>query len=217
MLEVEVVHVPATVGGGVVHVEQGVLGLVLADESLDRPVVEHLHSLHAVAGDETVLHDHHRQQETLGDAHRLDDVVVDLLGVLGVELNPARVTGPHGVGVVAVDVEGGREGPVDHGHDDGQMQRGGDVDHLPHEGQPRRGGGGHHPAPGGRGADAGAHGRVLALHGDELGVHQPVGHEVGEGLHDGRLGGDGVGSQHIRIYLAHGLSYRVGSVQSPYL
>ena len=71
----------------------------------------------------------------LGDAHGLDHVVVGFLRVLAEDLDPAGVARAHGVGVVAVDVDGGGQGAVDDHHDDGQAHRGRDVQDLPHQGQ----------------------------------------------------------------------------------
>ena len=96
------------------------LRLVLADEVLHHVVLQQLDVFHCVAGDETVLADHDREHDVfvLGDAVRLDHVVVGFLVVLGKDLNPAGVSGAHGVGMVAVDVDRAGEGAVYKGQTD---------------------------------------------------------------------------------------------------
>ena len=96
--------------------DEGMLGVVLADELPDCLILLELDVLDRVRSDEAVLTYHDRQADIrcLRDAHRLEIVVIGLLIVLGVKLDPPGVPDAHGVGVVVVDVDGAGEGPVTH-------------------------------------------------------------------------------------------------------
>ena len=170
-----------------------------------------LHALDGVADDEPVHVDRDRQPHVLvlGDAVGHDRVVVGLLGVLGKELDPAAVAHAHAVGVVAVDVEGRGQRPVHQRHQDRQAVARGDMQHLPHEGKALGAGGGRHAAARGRCADAGAHGAVLALHEDRLGIHLAVRNERGERFHDARGRRDGIRRHDIGIQLAERFGNRL--------
>ena len=194
-------------GDRVLDVQQGVYGLEGPDEVLHLLVGQHDQGPDGPADHVAVVHvrDGQAHVHVLGDADRHDAVVVGLLVVLAVELYPAGVAAAHGVAVVAVDVDGPREGAVHRGHDDGQAVAGGYEEHLPHEGVALGGGGGHGARARGRRADDGAHGRVLRLHRDELRGHLAVGHYLRVQLHDLGLRGDGVGAHHVGVYLAHRL------------
>ena len=95
--------------------DEGMLGVVLADEFLDRLVLLKLDVLDCVRGDKAVLADHDRQADIrcLRDAHRLKVVVIGLLIILGVQLNPAGIARAHGVGMVVVDVDRAGQRAVD--------------------------------------------------------------------------------------------------------
>ena len=71
------------------------VGLYAPTNVCDVFVVEDLDRLHRVADDEAVEGHHHRQQHVgmLGDAHRLDHVVVGFLGVLARRSGSSRRRG----------------------------------------------------------------------------------------------------------------------------
>ncbi|MPN20773.1 hypothetical protein SDC9_168152 [bioreactor metagenome] len=106
--------------------------------------------------------------------------------------------------MVVVDVDGTGERPVNAGQHNGQPAGGSHIQQLMHQRQPAGGGRGHRSGARRLGANAGGQGGMLRLHGDILGIHQAVGHILGEIL--GNLGGgrDGKGPHHVGINLAHG-------------
>ncbi len=77
-----------------------------------------MHGFQGVAQDESVGAYHYGKQHVgmFGDSNRLDDIVILLLGVFAVHLNPAGITASHHIGMVAVNVDGAGQGPVDNGH-----------------------------------------------------------------------------------------------------
>ena len=184
--------------------EQAVGRLVGAHELRHGGVVHELAALVGVARGEAVERGENRQHDlgVLSNAEGAHRVVVGLLGVLGKHYDPTGVAHAHDVGVVGVDVDGRRDGAVDVGHDDGQAHAGGDGQLLVHERKALRGGRSHGARAGSRRADGGAHGRVLALDVDVLGVHAAIGHELVELLDDDGLGRDGVRRHDIGLSLA---------------
>ena len=114
-------------------------------------------------------------RQLLGEPEGLDVQVGGLLVGLGEQLDPAGVTGRHGVAVVVPDVDGRAHGTVGQRHDDGQPEPAGVVDRLHHEEQPLAGCGGEGAGTGGRGADGHRHSGELRLDVDELaGRSSPV-------------------------------------------
>ena len=79
-----------------------------------------------------------------------------------------------------------------------------------HQGQALGAGGRVGAGPGGGGADAGAHGRMLRLHRDELRLQLAVGHQRGEMLHDMGLGGDGISGDGLGPGQLHRVAHRDG-------
>ena len=191
-------------GDGILGIEQRIERRALAQELLGRLVVHELRTLHGVRGDETVERGHDGQLHVfvLGGANRNHRVVVGLLGVFGKEKQPARIAGAHDVGVVAVDVDGGRNRTVCVCHDDGQAHAGGNRQLFIHVGKAlRRGRREGACARLGR-ADACRHRRMLRFDRHELGVDLAVCHALGKPLDDGGLRGDGICAHNIRISLA---------------
>jgi len=180
---------------GLLGVKEGVDRLVLTDELLDLLVGHGGKGLDGVGDDEPIqaVHDRKADVHVLSDPEGHDGVVVGLLDVLGEKLYPAAVPRAHGVGVIAMDVDGSGQGPVGHGHDHRKAHGSSDVKHLPHECQAGRCGGGHCSRARGAGADADAHGAVLRFRAHVLGIDLSVGDIVGERLND-----DGLWSYRVR-------------------
>ena len=118
--------------------------------------------------DEPVHADHDGDGDLFGEAEGLDVQVSGLLDRLGEQLDPAGVARRHGIAVVVPDVDGGADGPVGQGHDDGQSEPAGVVDGLHHEQQPLAGCRGEGAGPGGGGADGDRHRGELRFNVDEL-------------------------------------------------
>ena len=134
VLVVVVVEIQWAVGLGVVEVQQRPLRRIRTHKVGDRSIPKDLYALNSMAGDEAILADSHRQQHIrmLADAHRLNQIVVGLLAVLREEDAPAAVAHAHHVRVIAVDVDGGGQRPVDQAHHNGTAGGSGDVENLPH-------------------------------------------------------------------------------------
>ena len=186
---------------------------VVADEAPDGGVGKQCDRLGRVRDREAVLADEHRQQHVrvLGEPRRDHGQVVCLLRVLGEELDDAGVADQHRVGVVAVDVDRPGERAVAERHDDRRPHRGGDVDDLGHQGEPLRRRRGHRARACEGGADRGAHGRVLGLDVDDLGLGRAVGDELGERLDDRRLRRDRVDGDDVGVDLAHRVRDRLAA------
>ena len=188
---------------------------VVADERLTSSSGEQLDRLGGVRDREAVLADEHRQEHVgvLGEPRREHHQVVRLLRVLGEELDDARVADQHRVGVVAVDVDRAGERAVAERHHDRRAHRGGDVDDLGHQREALRRGRRHRPRAGERGADRGAHRRVLGLDVDELARAPAVRDELREALDDRRLRRDRVDRHDVRVDLAHRVRDRLAAGQ----
>ena len=204
---------------GVGGVEQGVERLALAHEGGDGLVVHELAALHGVRGDEAVKRADGGQQDPVvfcrADGHQC--VVVGLLRVFREKHQPAAVGGEHDVRMIAVDVDGGGDGAIGVGHDDGQAQARRDGQLLDHVGETLAGSSREGARTGSAGAHAGAHRGVFAFDGDELRVHAALGHVLGEVFDDGGLGGDGIGAHHVGRGLAVGLGHHLVAVGREYL
>ncbi len=139
---------------------------VAIDELLRRQV-----GLHLRVGDDEGVHAHHHGQQdalVLGQAEGQERRVEHLLVVLAVELDPREVAQHERVAVVDPDVPGRAQRAVDRHHDDRQAVEARHHDVLGHVGQPVRRAGGERARAGERGADADAHGAVLALDRDHV-------------------------------------------------
>ena len=149
----------------------------------------------------------------LRDPRRHHREVVGLLRVLGEELDRAGVAHEHRVGVVGVDVDRAGERAVADRHHDRRAHRGGDVDDLGHQRHPLRRRRRHRARAGERGADRGAHRRVLRLDVDDLAGRAPVGDELREALDDRRLRRDRVDRHDVRVDLPHRVRDRLAAGQ----
>ena len=187
--------------------EQAVLRTVLADKRPDRVGFNQLDILDRVAGDKTVLANHHGQRHGLADTHGLKVVVIRFLIGLGKQHDPAGVAHAHRVGMVVVDVDWAGKRAAADGQGDRQAVARGNVEHFGHVAQTARRRGADGTASGRLRADARGHGGMLRLDRDELGVHFAVIDVGGEVLRDLGGGGDRERAHDIGIDLFH----RVGN------
>ena len=135
-------------------------------------ILRDMYLLHRVGEEEAIQTDHGGGKHIgmFTDAHGGQVEVQHVLHGSGVELEPAGVPLGHGILVVAPQGPGCHQGAVDHGHDHGDAAAAGDTADLVHQGEAHGGGGGGGPHAGELGAYADAHGGVLGLHADILGV-----------------------------------------------
>ncbi len=162
-----------------------------------------------MTGDEAVGHGHDRQHHIrmLGDANRLNEIVVTLLGVFAIELNPAGIARTHGIGVITVDVQRSGYGAVHYRHDDGRTGTGRHIEHLVHKQKALRRGCRHGARTCRGGSDGCAHSRVLAFDKHHFRIYQAVGMVIGEYLYDFRSRRNGISRYNIRVNLPHCVCY----------
>ena len=185
---------------------QTVFELLIGDVGVHLALFGKAHQFVGVGQHEAVQIHHHRQHDfrILGDLIGLQDGVVGLLGVLGIQLHPAGLQLGQRVALVAVDVPGGGDGTVGVHHHDGETGAAGIVEALHHVQQPLTGGSGKGAGTHGAGAQTGGHGAVLRLHIQVFALQRAVLHEVGQALHHDGLRGDGIGGDHMGLCLTHG-------------
>ena len=185
---------------------QTVFKLLIGDVGVHLALLGKAHQLIGVGQHEAVQVHHDRQHDfgILGDLIGLQDGVVGLLGILGVQLHPAGFQLRQRVALVAVDVPGGGDGTVGVHHHDGETGAAGVVEALHHVQQALAGGSGKGTCAHSAGAQAGGHGAVLRLHIQVFALQRAVLHEVGQTLHHDGLRGDGVSGDHMGLCLTHG-------------
>ena len=178
--------------------------MIFPHEVLDLAILQKLDILHCMGGDEAVHADHHRQPNRLGNGERLDIVVIDLLVVLRINLNPARIPRAHGVGMVVIDVDGAGQRTGRNRQHNGKPAGRCHVQKLIHQRQTAGGGGTDGPSASRRGTDTDGHGAVLGFYGHQLGMYLAVRHVLGKILGNFRGGSDGECAHDVRVNLPHG-------------
>ena len=210
MLLITELHVVQRTGGdagglGVVEIH-AVGKLLIGDVRVDLILIDRVQQLIGVGQHEAVQvhHDGQHHIGILSDLVGLENRVIRLLLVFGVQLDPAALQLSQGVTLVAVDVPGRRDGTVCVHHDDGEAGAARVVQALNHVQQALAGRRREGTRTDRARAQAGAHRAVLGLNVHVLAVQGAILHEIAQPLdHDG-LRGDGVSGDHMGLRLTHG-------------
>ncbi len=146
-LEVVVGQCQGSVGDRIVYVKKRKERVSLSDELPYGFIVHELDRLKTVTGDEPVLTDEDRKKNffLLRDTHGHYGGVVNLLAILAVDMDPAGIPLRHTVAVVAMDVDGSPERPVDQAENDRSPVRSGYGENFMHKGYAVCTGCCHHP------------------------------------------------------------------------